>query len=157
MCILLQAGLPARAWAAGPCLAFTRRDPTVHMRRMYLPRPCQRKNGTLQLAFPSASRRWTLLAIDMAAAAAAAGGPAYAALRSVQLCSTMSVRGAFVSDLKFGLKVRVQARRSLWMWGLRAACGSHSIDARTHGLASFASAVPAARHGAVLCAAARRF
>jgi hypothetical protein len=66
----------------------------------------QRAHGKLPLALPSPSRRWTLLCVDLAAAARTAGGAPFAALRSLQLCSTMSVRGAFSSDIRFGLEVR---------------------------------------------------
>lgn len=60
----------------------------------------------LQLALPSEpSRRWMLLCLDLHAAAAGAGGALFASLRSVQLCSCMSVRGVFTSDVKFSIKV----------------------------------------------------
>ncbi|KAI8472679.1 MAG: hypothetical protein J3K34DRAFT_519551 [Monoraphidium minutum] len=64
----------------------------------------KRKNGTLSLAVPDATSRWTLLCVDMAAAARAASGCKFVSLRSLQLCSTMSVRGVFTSDIRFGLK-----------------------------------------------------
>lgn len=65
----------------------------------------QRKNGTLSLTVPGASNRWTLLCVDMAAAARAASGCAFTALRGIQICSTMSMRGVFTSDIKFTIKV----------------------------------------------------
>jgi hypothetical protein len=57
------------------------------------------------MALPGESRRWTLLCLDLAAAARGAGARGFAALRSMQLCSTMSVRGVFTSDIRFSLKV----------------------------------------------------
>lgn len=66
----------------------------------------QRKTGTLQLSLPDVTKRWTLLCIDLAAAALGANGCAYSCLRAVQLCSRMSVRGVFTSDIKFGIKAR---------------------------------------------------
>lgn len=73
------------------------------------PLHAQRKSGTLTMALPGEpSCRWLLLCIDLAAAAAGAGGAAFASLRSVQLCSRMAVRGVFTSDIKFGLNVRAR-------------------------------------------------
>lgn len=40
-------------------------------------------------------------------AAGGAGASPYKALKSIQLCSTITVRGAFSSDVRFGLQVRV--------------------------------------------------
>ena len=74
----------------------------------------RRKPGVLHLELPADKHtgRWTLLGIDLAAAAhAAAGGGSgstsaaeFAALRSVQLCASMAVRGVFSSDARFGLE-----------------------------------------------------
>jgi hypothetical protein len=93
----------ATAWAIVPC--DTRTAPTI---TSPAPRPAvdrQRKSGTLTLAMPAPSRRWTLLCIDLAAAAATASCAPFACLRSVQLCSNMSVRGAFSSEARFGIQV----------------------------------------------------
>lgn len=65
----------------------------------------------MQLSLPDPPAGWTLLSLDLQAAVAAAGGPGgvsspYKSLKSIQLCSTMTVRGAFSSDVKFGLQVR---------------------------------------------------
>jgi hypothetical protein len=59
---------------------------------------------------------WMLLSVDLAAAVAAAGSSAnvgsssaqpspYNHLQGLQLCSTLTVRGVFTSDIRFGLQV----------------------------------------------------
>jgi hypothetical protein len=60
---------------------------------------------------------WLLLAVDLAAAVATAGSggsgggssssqpSAYSHLKGLQLCSTLTVRGVFTSDIRFGLQV----------------------------------------------------
>lgn len=63
----------------------------------------------MQLAHTAArSGAWTLLCIDLAAALAARSH-GYRCMKSLQLCSTLSVRGAFTSDIVYSLKV-VQSR-----------------------------------------------
>lgn len=58
----------------------------------------------MQLAHTAASGAWTLLCIDLAAALAARSH-GYRCMKSLQLCATLSVRGAFTSDIVYSLKV----------------------------------------------------
>jgi hypothetical protein len=46
------------------------------------------------------------LHLQAAVAAGGAGVSPFKALKSIQLCSTITVRGAFSSDVRFGLQVR---------------------------------------------------
>jgi hypothetical protein len=66
----------------------------------------------VQLSLPDPPAGWAVLSLDLRAAAAAAapGAPPYASLKSVQLCATLTVRSAFCSDVRFGLKVGTEAR-----------------------------------------------
>jgi hypothetical protein len=48
-----------------------------------------------------------------AVAAGGAGAPPFKALKGIQLCSTITVRGAFSSDVRFSLKVRPANTSSL--------------------------------------------
>ena len=77
-----------------------------------------RRAGALHVFLPAAHDAWTLLAIDLEAVSAAAGGGGYrpssssrggsgrggtghACLRALHLCANMTVRGAFTSDAKY--------------------------------------------------------
>eukprot|EP00879_Flechtneria_rotunda_P008148 GHRR01008535.1.p1 GENE.GHRR01008535.1~~GHRR01008535.1.p1 ORF type:complete len:516 (+),score=208.91 GHRR01008535.1:756-2303(+) len=68
----------------------------------------KKKAGCTHVMLDKVPAGWTLLSIDLAAAVAAAEGARqaaqYSCLKSIQLCSTLTVRGAFTSDIRFGLK-----------------------------------------------------
>jgi hypothetical protein len=46
-----------------------------------------------------------VILLQAAVAAGGAGASPFKALKSIQLCSTITVRGAFSSDVRFGLQV----------------------------------------------------
>jgi hypothetical protein len=78
----------------------------------------QVKSGLISFPLLEPPPGWGLLALDLEAVAAAAGGSAFKCLRSVQLCGTVTVRGVLTSDIKFSAKVS-------GMWGcLRSPCCS---------------------------------
>jgi hypothetical protein len=76
----------------------------------------QRKAGCMQYTLKDPPSCWMLLSVDLAAAVAAAAACSssssntqpsslYSHLKGLQLCSTLTVRGAFTSDIRFGLQV----------------------------------------------------
>jgi hypothetical protein len=67
----------------------------------------QVKSGLISFPLLEPPPSWVLLALDLEAVAAAAGGSAFKCLRSVQLCGTVTVRGVLTSDIKFSAKVSV--------------------------------------------------
>jgi hypothetical protein len=69
--------------------------------------PTQRKAGCVQYSLADPRPGWCLLSLDLATAAASAGAGAspFKALKSVQLCATLTVQGAFSSSVRFSLQV----------------------------------------------------
>jgi len=61
----------------------------------------------VQLSLPDPPAGWALLCLDLQSSVAAggAGVSPFKALKTIQLCSTITVRGAFSSDVRFGLQV----------------------------------------------------
>lgn len=85
----------------------------------------QVKSGLISFPLLEPPSGWALLALDLEAVAAAAGGSAFKCLRSVQLCGTVTVRGVLTSDIKFSANVS-------GMWGcLRSPCCSCGCALRT--------------------------
>lgn len=83
----------------------------ISIGNIFKPENLKKKSGVVQYNLRDPPTTWTLLSIDLAAAAAEVAGPAAAAvkfshLKSIQLCSMLSVRGAFTSDIRFGVTVR---------------------------------------------------
>lgn len=71
------------------------------------------------------TNRWTVIGVDMRAVARELTSSPYNSLTSLQFCSTMTVRGAFTSDLKFSfgswptemaLSHAVDPAQFDWMW-----------------------------------------
>lgn len=87
----------------------------ISVGNIFKPENVKKKAGCVQYNLKDPTTTWTLLSLDLAAAAVEVAGPAAAAtpgsayshLKSIQLCSTLTVRGAFTSDIRFGLKVIV--------------------------------------------------
>jgi len=64
----------------------------------------RRKSGGIQIPFPNLSHRWCVLGLDIAAALKPFTSSPFHSMRSVQLCSWMTVRSIYTSDLKFSLQ-----------------------------------------------------
>lgn len=84
----------------------------VSVGNIFKPENLKKKSGCVQYNLRDPPSTWALLSLDLPAAAAEVAGPAAAAtaarfshLKSIQMCSTLTVRGAFTSDLRFGLTV----------------------------------------------------
>lgn len=63
----------------------------------------RRKSGGIQIPFPNLSHRWCVLGLDMALALKPFTSSPFHSVRSIQLCSWMTVRSIYTSDLKFSL------------------------------------------------------
>ncbi|GLI66011.1 hypothetical protein VaNZ11_009714 [Volvox africanus] len=82
-------------------------DQNVHrvsVSNMYSPDAPKRKSSGVQLAFPHASHRWCVLAVDMCAALRGLTSSPFAFIKSIQMCSWLTVRTMFTSDYKFTLE-----------------------------------------------------
>lgn len=66
----------------------------------------QRKSSGIQIPFPGASHRWCIVALDLAGSLSSFTTSPMHSVKSIQLCSWLTVRSMFTSDLKFSLKVR---------------------------------------------------
>ncbi len=71
----------------------------------------QRKSNGIQIPYAHPSHRWCVCAVDLAACVARFSSSPLHSLRSVQLCSWLTVRSMYTSDLKFGLHVSVRVPR----------------------------------------------
>ena len=65
----------------------------------------QRKSHGIQIPFPKSSHRWCVMAVDLLGALKQFSLSPFQCLKSVQLCSWITVRGAYTSDFKFNLQV----------------------------------------------------
>lgn len=65
----------------------------------------QRKKSGLQLAYPHPSHKWTVLAVDLMAAAAMLTNSPFEEVKGFQFCSTLLARTFFTSDYKYSLEV----------------------------------------------------
>lgn len=63
-----------------------------------------RRSG-VQVFLPAAHGCWTLLALDLGSLARQACESPYAHLRTLHLCANMTLRGAFVSDVRYNWQV----------------------------------------------------
>lgn len=69
--------------------------------------PLQKEAKAHKVMLDHLTNKWTVIAIDMSAVAKELSGSPYGGLQSLQFGSTMTVRGAFTSDIKFSFKVSI--------------------------------------------------
>lgn len=67
--------------------------------------PSQKKASGIQLPVPNPPLGWCTFALDMVAALKRNTSSPFVALRSIQLCSKLSARGVFTSDIRFSAQV----------------------------------------------------
>ncbi|PNH08695.1 WD repeat domain-containing protein [Tetrabaena socialis] len=82
-------------------------DHNVHrlsISNMYTSDSVKRKSNGVQLPFPRPSHRWCVAAIDMLAALRSFTSSPFAYIKSIQMCSWLTVRTMFSSDYKFTLQ-----------------------------------------------------
>ncbi|GLC33983.1 hypothetical protein PLESTB_000825300 [Pleodorina starrii] len=82
-------------------------DQNVHrisISNMYSPDALKRKSNGVQLAFPRASHRWCVLAVDLRDALRGFTSSPFASIKSIQMCSWLTVRTMFTSDYRFSLE-----------------------------------------------------
>ncbi|GFH18736.1 uncharacterized protein HaLaN_15587 [Haematococcus lacustris] len=82
-------------------------DQNVHrisISSMYRTESLQRKSNGIQIPFTQSSHRWCIMAVDLVTALRKYTTSPLSCLRSAQLCSWLTLRALFTSDLKFSLQ-----------------------------------------------------
>ena len=73
----------------------------------------QKRSYGIQLPFPKSSHRWCVVGVDLSACLRRFTSSPLHSLRSVQMCSWLTVRSLYTSDLKFTLEVRHASNQTL--------------------------------------------
>lgn len=68
--------------------------------------PAQIDSRGIRVPFPHTSHRWSVIALDARSLLARFTASPFHSLRSMQLCSWVTVRSVYTSDMKFSLQVR---------------------------------------------------